>query len=184
MVNKTKTFLQYKDEDLGIRVDIHMTGKVQTRSRIQLYLDLNNRSKSIKSTDARCRTLKRYNNSLKGYESRKKYNEKDRCKRIRKAYQVSDKGKQIDKTAKRNYRDTDKGRESMVRIKAKRNRNLGYNPINNHFEGSEGHHLNEDLVMYIPKELHKSISHSVLKDRNMTEINDASFEWLCTQEAL
>jgi hypothetical protein len=33
-------------------------------------------------------------------------------------------------------------------------------------------------VIYIPKELHNSVKHSVLKNQNMDEINAKAFEWL------
>lgn len=61
---------------------------------------------------------------------------------------------------------------------ARRRRSLGFNPINKCFEDSEGHHITKDLVLFIPKELHKSISHNLETGKNMEEINKAAFEWL------
>lgn len=66
----------------------------------------------------------------------------------------------------------------MARHRDKRERNLGYIPLNKFFEGSEGHHLDRDYVIYIPTEVHHSIYHSVLKDINMDEINAVAFNYL------
>ena len=92
----------------------------------------------------------------------------------------SDKGKETAMV----WRKSPNGKDANARMHAKRQRNLGYNPINNRFDGSEGHHLNKSDVVHIPKGLHRSITHSILKDRNMKLINDASYEWLCTQGVL
>jgi hypothetical protein len=59
---------------------------------------------------------------------------------------------------------------AMRKMKAKR-RVLGFNPLNSPFDGCEGHHINLTDVIYIPKEMHKSVSHNVWTGRNMTEIN-------------
>lgn len=75
---------------------------------------------------------------------------------------------------------TPTGRASVDKRNARR-RELGYNPINEWFEGSEAHHLrlknNSDAVMYIPKELHRSISHNGYTGRNMKEINRLCLKW-------
>ena len=84
----------------------------------------------------------------------------------------------------RKYNKTDEGRIAIRRRADKRKRNLGYKPMNKPFDNSEGHHLNYEDVLFIPKKVHSSIAHSVTRDRNMKEINDAAFNWLCTQERL
>jgi hypothetical protein len=61
---------------------------------------------------------------------------------------------------------------------SKRERNLGFNPLNDLFVGSEAHHIDFELVVYIPKELHRSIWHNIHTGQRMTEINDKAFEWL------
>lgn len=63
-----------------------------------------------------------------------------------------------------------------VRISSKR-RQLGFIPLNKSFSGSDGHHIDKIHVVYIPHELHKSVSHNVWTGRGMTEINDKVFEW-------
>lgn len=72
------------------------------------------------------------------------------------------------------------------RIKNRSRRMLGLNPINKRFKGAEGHHLrftfdfeskDNDLVVYIPKELHRSISHNGNNGRNMLLANKTFLEW-------
>lgn len=40
-----------------------------------------------------------------------------------------------------------------------------------------GHHLDYNYILFIPKELHDSIRHSVVKNKNMDIINDKIYEW-------
>jgi len=54
-------------------------------------------------------------------------------------------------------------------------------PINDWFEGSHFHHLhvdgNHSVGIYIPSELHKSISHSYNNKESMQKINDIAIRW-------
>ena len=56
------------------------------------------------------------------------------------------------------------------------------NTLNKKFKGAEGHHINKNDIIYIPKELHKSILHSVTQDKNMEEINKLAIEYLFDNE--
>ncbi|MCX6749821.1 MAG: hypothetical protein NTZ83_00005 [Candidatus Pacearchaeota archaeon] len=69
-------------------------------------------------------------------------------------------------------------RELERRHENKRERNLGFIPLNDYFEGSEAHHLDKNYVIYIPEEVHHSIYHSILRDINMDEINAVAFNYL------
>ncbi len=60
----------------------------------------------------------------------------------------------------------------------KRNRNLGFEPLNNHFLGSHGHHINKTQIIYISEELHKMHPHDLNKPKTMIEINRLAFEYL------
>jgi hypothetical protein len=62
--------------------------------------------------------------------------------------------------------------------KAKRQRELGFNPLNKRFPGSVAHHTNRNDVVFIPEELHRSISHSVLNNQNMESINSVAINYL------
>jgi len=72
----------------------------------------------------------------------------------------------------------DRVREIAKKSNAKRHRNLGFIPLNKSFEGSEAHHIDRNYIIYIPKEIHRSIWHSVLKNKNMDEINAVAFNYL------
>ena len=75
------------------------------------------------------------------------------------------------------YDKSEKGKAAIKKKNAKR-RALGFIPLNDYFEGSEGHHLNHDFVVYIPKKIHQSISHSATQNRNMDEINVLALDFL------
>ena len=76
------------------------------------------------------------------------------------------------------HSNPDKAREESRKHQCKRNRHLEYFPLNKYFEGSEAHHLNRFQVVYIPKELHRSISHNLWTGKNMDEINKLAWEWI------
>jgi hypothetical protein len=69
------------------------------------------------------------------------------------------------------------GKESNSRSCARRNRNLGYVTLNQPAIGCEGHHINTQEVIYIPKDLHHSIPHNVWSGKGMEEINAKAFAW-------
>ena len=80
----------------------------------------------------------------------------------------------------RKYCKNPTGKLIMAIHHAKRKRSLGYNTLNAWFEGADGHHIGREYVIYIPKELHQSISHSVLQNRNMKAINAVALDYLFT----
>ena len=72
-------------------------------------------------------------------------------------------------------------REQYHEIERRKNfkrRSLGFIPLNECFEGSEAHHVDENRVIYIPKEIHQSIRHNVWTGQNMTLINSLAFDYL------
>ena len=75
------------------------------------------------------------------------------------------------------YHQTPKGKETRRRENAVR-RQFNFIPLNEFFEGSVGHHIDLQRVIYIPKEMHKETRHSVVKDINMSIINLLAFNWL------
>jgi len=60
---------------------------------------------------------------------------------------------------------------------AKRKRHLGFIPLNKPFNGSEGHHIDKLHIVYIPKELHRSIRHNVFTGKGMNDINTLTSQW-------
>ncbi|MFA5379109.1 MAG: hypothetical protein WC455_25360 [Dehalococcoidia bacterium] len=64
---------------------------------------------------------------------------------------------------------------------AKRRR-LGFVPMNQPIVGAEAHHIDKERVIYIPKDLHRSIPHDVWTGKNMDKINAEAFNYLFKQE--
>ena len=60
----------------------------------------------------------------------------------------------------------------------RRRRGLGYEPLNDKFPGSDGHHITETLVIHIPKELHQHVGHNLRSGKNMNVINKLAFQYL------
>ena len=56
--------------------------------------------------------------------------------------------------------------------KANHKRRLfGFVPLNEYFDGSEAHHLDKIYVIYVDKEVHRSIYHCLETGKGMNEIN-------------
>lgn len=70
-------------------------------------------------------------------------------------------------------------RISWLRKSSKR-RELGYVPLNEPFQGSDGHHINLNDVIYIPEEYNK-IQHNVRTGKNMDIINAYAYFFLVQQ---
>lgn len=70
-------------------------------------------------------------------------------------------------------------RELWAKHTSKR-RNLGFIYLNEQFEGAVRHHINKEYIVWVPKELHRSVYHNVWTGQGMTEINNKVFEWLLT----
>lgn len=50
--------------------------------------------------------------------------------------------------------------------------------LNNKFKGSEMHHITKSIVIYIPKELHRHIWHSLKNGLNMGSMNMLSLQFI------
>lgn len=74
-----------------------------------------------------------------------------------------------------------KGGAKIARTKCdlKRKRQLGYIPLNSYFKGAAGHHINNEIIIYIPIITHTSIWHSLDRPDTMKEINEIAFKFLC-----
>ena len=109
----------------------------------------------------------------------KKYYEIHRNERLAYAklyYQKNqDRYKQLIKTWEKNHKE--KVYEAAKKRCFKR-RNLGFVPLNKPFKGSEAHHICATFVIYIPKNMHQSISHNVWTGKNMDNINQLAWKWI------
>lgn len=66
---------------------------------------------------------------------------------------------------------------AIARKYAKRRKLFGFIPHNIPHENFHGHHLDFNHVIFIPKELHMSVPHSVVNNKNMNIINDVVCDW-------
>lgn len=110
------------------------------------------------------------NNNEKVLEYARKYRDNNREKILeqsRKCYHNNP-----DKFLERvkEYNKTEKGKVSKQRVKFRR-RDLRFVSLNNYFDGSEAHHLDDTYVVYIPKKVHESIYHCLETGKGMEEIN-------------
>lgn len=62
-------------------------------------------------------------------------------------------------------------------------RGLGSNFLNEPFLNSEEHHINQNDVIYIPKEWHHMIAHDVWKGKNMEIVNSYAYFFLLMQNS-
>ena len=75
------------------------------------------------------------------------------------------------------YSKTAKGKTAIRKTQAKR-RQLDFIELNEHFNDSEAHHIDKEFVLYIPRELHRSVFHNVWTGKGMEEINEMAIEWV------
>ncbi len=77
-------------------------------------------------------------------------------------------------------------RKEQLRKQRCARRGLGHNPLNKHFKGADEHHLrysnsqedkDNDMTIYVPGELHRSIYHNGNTGQGMKEINCVILEW-------
>lgn len=83
------------------------------------------------------------------------------------------------------WRHKDKASVTIVdRRHRSKQRGLGYTQLNECFEGSEFHHIDQVQGAYIPKELHRSFYHSLKTGQGMEEMNKLAFEFLGTSHRM
>ena len=88
---------------------------------------------------------------------------------------MEEKRKEKKRELKREYYKNHK--EEAFERRDRRKRLLGFSPINIPFEGSEGHHMTTEIVVYIPAGLHRSVFHNVFTGVGMDEINGKVLVW-------
>jgi hypothetical protein len=70
---------------------------------------------------------------------------------------------------------------SRRKVKAKR-RDLGFVPLNEPLLGCEGHHVDKEQVIHMPKKLHRSVYHNHYTGQGMAKINAIAYNFLFKQE--
>jgi hypothetical protein len=74
------------------------------------------------------------------------------------------------------------GRKVASRREEAKRRGLGYVFLNEPFSGCEGHHVDNEQVINMPKKLHRSIYHRQTDGRGMAKINATAYNFLFKQE--
>ncbi len=83
---------------------------------------------------------------------------------------------------KEEWRQSPEGKMSIAKHIARRRRELGFEPLNRVFEGSAGHHIDSNRVIYIPEEMHKTYPHDIHRPETMKVINALALEFLKSQQ--
>lgn len=102
---------------------------------------------------------------------------KDEILKQEKEYYQTNRERCIKECAKWKREHPELRKKHELKHNAKR-RNLGFVPFNESFKGAVAHHIDLECVIYIPKELHRSVYHNIRTNKGMTEINDKVFVWL------
>jgi len=118
------------------------------------------------------------NNYKKCLGYMRKYQKTEKSLEYQKQYRENNREKVLE--GQRRWRINNPKKAKAIGIKAanKRRRNLGFNPLNKYFGGSEAHHINKDDVIYILKELHRSIPHCLESGKNMDKINKIAMSYV------
>lgn len=115
-------------------------------------------------------------------EKRKQYQllHKEEKKEYDKQYREEHKEELLEKA--KIYQKTPIGKIVQKKVKSKR-RELGYNPLNDWFVGSHGHHINRVDVIHIPNELHKEFlgNHKQKNTVSLIPINTCAYFFLMMQ---
>lgn len=108
---------------------------------------------------------------------------KEKCVNDNKKWQQEHKEMVNAKT--RRWQHTPKGRVAKRKNRKKmdvKRRGFGFIPLNTQTPGADGHHVDQDRIIYIPYEMHEFNQHSVTQDRWMEVINTLAFNWLEAEE--
>ena len=133
---------------------------------------------SEKGKESGRRSANTFRNSKKGGDRIVKYRgtHKEETREHHKKYTKTEKGKEAKRKAATKYQKTPKGREVVRKTRFKR-RQLGFIPLNEPFPNSDAHHIDTEFAIYIPKELHKSVSYNLHTGQGMEQINEIAIDF-------
>ena len=119
-----------------------------------------------------------HRNEMSAYYKQWYQKHKDEMLAYSKQWYQQNKDKEIQqaKAWRENHRE--RYRELKRKNGFKRRRGLGFVCLNEPFEGSDAHHICATFVIYIPKDMHRSIYHNVWTGKNMALINALAFDYL------
>ena len=91
---------------------------------------------------------------------------------------VNENGKILGTGSFQRFRTPEENRLESIKSKIK-----NATTLNEWFPGCESHHMSEDVVIFIPKELHRSVRHNLKTGENMDLINGKALVWAGKQES-
>lgn len=165
-------YQKHREERIKQRMVYYHNNKEETLEKNKEYYR-NNKEKI-----ATCTKEYREKNKEKIAEQKKEFYQNNKEGILKKAseYYLDNKDEIGEKV--KNYVKTDAGKISVSKTQAKRKRELGYTPLNNRFGGCEGHHVDNERVIFIPAEMHRSNPHRQSDPNSMIKINRLAFNYL------
>lgn len=171
---------KYREENKEKESERHKKYNQIHKKEIKEY-----REKNKEKIQNRFKTWYR-NNKNEILEKNKKYAKEhpDKVKEAQRKFYLNHKEEMQEKN--KIYKQSKKGKESRKRYDGKRRRNMGFNSLNEPIDGIEcdGHHIDKEYVIYIPRDLHQSIQHNLESGKNMFEMNMNAFEFLKQQKGI
>lgn len=136
-------------------------GKEVKRKAKAKYL----KTKAGKESKRKCQA--KFRKTKKGKVVQRKYHAK---------YCRTKKGKETQRKNDVKHAKTEKGK-ATTRKKDFKRRTLGFIELNDHFPNSDAHHIDKEFIIYIPTEMHRSVSHNVHTGKGMEEINNIAIDF-------
>lgn len=107
---------------------------------------------------------------------------KDKLHEYRKEYYAINKDKELEYQKQWRLKNWERVLRRWNKHWAKRYRELGYVFLNQPFPGCEGHHVDNEQIINMPKVLHRSIYHRQDTGQGMAAINAVAYNFLFKQE--
>ena len=167
----------------GIETHIEENGEMRKRYSVRYQ---NQRTETIREI---CRNWRnKHREQMKAITMKWRETHQENVKAMKQRYNQKHR-EDINKRSRKWARNNSKKRNKIqarylkkhpeyVALHNHRRRQLGFVELNERFIGSEAHHLDKELVLYIPKELHQSIRHNVWNGMGMEEINNLACEYV------
>ena len=190
--------MPYKDREKG--KEYNKQYRIDNRERRREYNKKWRKDNPEKVEESNYLRCKKNPERIKEIEKRYRENNRDRIRERDKLYCKNNPEKMKEK--RRKYKETHKYNPGYFRIWRKntpdynkqwnqtlkgrlsnrknisKRRHLGFVPLNKPLKGYEGHHISENFVIFIPKELHKSIWHNIWTWKGMRKMNKLAIEYL------
>ena len=183
-------YQEHKEELLEYQKTHRNNNKEKTAERKKAYYQKHKKEIADKQREyrksrveelAKYQKIYRAKNKEKLAEHQKISREKKKEKTVKESwvYYQKNRGNILERVKK--HARTNTGKISISKVYARRKRDMGYIPLNNRFDGCEGHHVDNEQVIFIPAEMHRSNPHRQSDPKTMIKINKLAFDYLNKQ---